>query len=202
MHFYATQNLITQPSLLTKSSHIKNLLHQLSSKDDERAFEKIYDLFYSKMYATAFQYLKNKPLAEEVVSDVFCRIWQKRSELDRIKNFESYLFISVRNLSLNYIRDNSKISNESIDDLSHHISDNVALPDEVMQAHELQDVLNNSVESLPKKCKAIFKMIRFDGLKYKEVASELNISVNTVDTQMRIAMKRLSQSLGGFSRKK
>ena len=188
--------------MLTKPSNIKKLLHQLSLKDDERAFEQIYNLFYSKMYATAYQYLKNKPLAEEVVSDVFCRIWQKRSELDQIKNFESYLFISVRNLSLNYIRDNSKICNESLDDVTHHISDSVPLPDEVMQAHELQDVLNNSVESLPQKCKAIFKMIRFDGLKYKEVASELNISVNTVDTQMRIAMKKISQSLGDFSRKR
>lgn len=188
--------------MLNKPNHIKTLVHLLSSKGDERAFEQIYDLFYSKMYATAFQYLKNKPLAEEVVSDVFCRIWKKRFELVHIKNFESYLFISVRNLSLNYIRNNSRISNESFDEQSYHISDPLALPDEVMQAHELQDQLNKSVESLPQKCKAIFKMIRFDGLKYKEVASELNISVNTVDTQMRIAMKKISQSLGGFSRKK
>ncbi len=188
--------------MTTKPNNIKKLIHQLSSNDDERAFEKIYDLFYSKMYATAFQYLKNKPLAEEVVSDIFCRIWQKRSELNQIKNFESYVFISVRNLSLNYIRNNSKISNESIDDVSHHISDNVALPDEIIQGHELQDVLNSSIEKLPKKCKIIFKMIRFNGLKYKEVASILNISVNTVDTQMRIAMKKISQSLGDFSIKK
>lgn len=154
------------------------------------------------MYATAFQYLKNKPLAEEVVSDVFCRIWKKRKDMDQVKNFESYLFISVRNLSLNYIRNNSRVSNESLDEQSYHISDSVALPDEVMEAHELQDLLNKSVESLPQKCKAIFKMIRFDGLKYKEVAAELNISVNTVDTQMRIAMKKISRSLGDFSRKK
>jgi len=183
-------------------NHIKPLIYQLSSKDDERAFEQIYDLFYSKMYATAFQYLKNKPLAEEVVSDVFCRIWKKRKDLDQVKNFESYLFISVRNLSLNYIRNNSRNTSESFDEQAYRISDPVALPDEVMQAHELQDLLEDSVENLPKKCKAIFKMIRFDGLKYKEVASELNISVNTVDTQMRIAMKRISQSLGDFSRKK
>jgi len=188
--------------LSTKPNHITSLIHQLSSKGDERAFEQIYDLFYSKMYATAFQYLKNKPLAEEVVSDVFCRIWKKRLELVQIKNFESYLFISVRNLSLNYIRNNSRVSNESLDEQSYHISDSVALPDEVMEAHELQDLLKNSVESLPQKCKAIFKMIRFDGLKYKEVASELDISVNTVDTQMRIAMKKISQSLGDFSRRK
>ena len=188
--------------MLTKLSNIKNLLHQLSTKDDERAFEQIYDLFYSKMYATAFQYLKNKPLAEEVVSDIFCRIWKKRQNMGEIKNFESYVFISVKNLSLNYIRNNSKVSNESLDEQSYYISDPVALPDEVMQAHELQDLLENSIENLPKKCRAIFKMIRFDGLKYKEVASELNISVNTVDTQMRIAMKRISQSLGDFSRKK
>ncbi|RXQ95546.1 RNA polymerase sigma-70 factor (ECF subfamily) [Ancylomarina subtilis] len=190
------------PSLSVDQNHIKNLIHQLSSKDDERAFEQIFDLFYSKMYATAFQYLKNKPLAEEVVSDVFCRIWKKRLELDQIKNFESYLFISVRNLSLNYIRNNSRLSNESLDEQAYHISDPVALPDEVMQAHELQELLNDSIENLPKKCKAIFKMIRFDGLKYKEVASELNISVNTVDTQMRIAIKRISQSLGDFTIKK
>lgn len=190
------------PSLPVDQNHIKNLIHQLSSKDDERAFEQIFDLFYSKMYATAFQYLKNKPLAEEVVSDVFCRIWKKRLELDQIKNFESYLFISVRNLSLNYIRNNSRLSNESLDEQSYHISDPVALPDEVMQAHELQELLNDCIENLPKKCKAIFKMIRFDGLKYKEVASELNISVNTVDTQMRIAIKRISQSLGDFTIKK
>lgn len=202
MHFYGVLNLLIYPKLLTNPNHIKTLIHQLSSKGDERAFEQIYDLFYSKMYATAFQYLKNKPLAEEVVSDVFCRIWKKRMDLDQVKNFESYVFISVRNLSLNYIRNNSRNVNESFDEQSYHISDPIPLPDEVMQAHELQDVLNKSVESLPQKCRAIFKMIRFDGLKYKEVASELNISVNTVDTQMRIAMKRISQTLGDFSRKK
>jgi len=182
--------------------HIKDLLLQLALKDDERAFEQLYDMFYSKMYATAFQYLKNKPLAEEVVSDIFCRIWKKRNELDQIKNFESYVFISVRNLSLNYIRNNSRNSNESLDEVSFHISDSVALPDEMMEAHELQEIISHSVESLPKKCKAIFKMIRFDGLKYKEVASELDISVNTVDTQMRIALKRIAQSLGDFSIKR
>lgn len=184
------------------SSHINQLIALLSEKEDERAFEQIYNLFYSRMYATAFQYLKNKPLAEEVVSDVFCRIWKKRLELNRIKNFENYLFISVRNLSLNYIRDNAKVQNESLDNVSYHITDTVALPDEIIEIHELQKQLNDSVEKLPQKCKAIFKMIRFDGLKYKEVASELKISVNTVDTQMRIAVKRISDSLGDFSKKR
>lgn len=202
MHFYGVQNLINYPRLQHNQEHIKDLLLQLALKDDERAFEQLYDMFYSKMYATAFQYLKNKPLAEEVVSDIFCRIWKKRNELDQIKNFESYVFISVRNLSLNYIRNNSRNSNESLDEVSFHISDSVALPDEMMEAHELQEIISHSVESLPKKCKAIFKMIRFDGLKYKEVASELDISVNTVDTQMRIALKRIAQSLGDFSIKR
>lgn len=199
-HFYGAQNLIPYPILQYNQDHIKQLLSQLALKDDERAFEQLYNLFYERMYATSYNYLKNKPLAEEVVSDVFYKIWQKRSEMNEVRNFESFLFISVRNLSFNYLRNNTRISNESLDDSYSHISDSQALPDEEVQAQELQGLLTKSIDKLPKKCKAIFKMIRFEGLKYKEVASQLDISINTVDTQMRIAMRKLAESLGDFSK--
>ncbi|MPQ46354.1 RNA polymerase sigma-70 factor [Marinifilum sp. N1E240] len=180
----------------THSQNIDVLINRLSLDSDERALDELFHIYYDKLLTSSFVFVKSKDLAEEVVADVFYRLWQNREKLQEVKNLDNYLFISVRNQSLNYISKEQKVGKDSIDDtISNKVSEKNTAEDFIV-AKELQDKITNSIESLPPKCKEIFLMIRFEGMKYREVAEKLKVSVNTVDTQMGIAIKKLAEMIG------
>lgn len=188
----------------THTENIKILIKRLSEKSDERALDELFHIYYDKLLSSAFFVVKSKDLAEEVVSDVFYRLWQNREKLLEVKNLDNYLFISVRNQSLNYLNKEKRIQKDSIDEV---VSNNMAeenTAEDIIVANELQDKITASIDSLPPKCKEVFLMIRFEGMKYKEVAEKLKVSVNTVDTQMGIAIKKLAEMIGykGKTKKK
>lgn len=180
----------------TYSQNIDLLINRLSQNSDERALDELFHIYYDRLLTASFVLVKSKDLAEEVVADVFYRLWQNRGKLQEVKNLDNYLFISVRNQSLNYINKEQKIGKDSIDEVvSNKLSEKNTVEDLIV-AKELQDKITHSIESLPPKCKEIFLLIRFDGMKYKEVADKLEVSVNTVDTQMGIAIKKLAEMIG------
>ena len=178
------------------SQNIDFLIRRLSVDSDERALDELFHIYYDKLLTASFVIVKSKDLAEEVVADVFYQVWQKREKLQEIKNLDNYLFISIKNRSLNYINKEQKVGKDSIDEvISNKISEENTAEDLIV-AQELQDKITSSIESLPPKCKEVFLLIRFEGMKYKEVAEKLKVSVNTVDTQMGIAIKKLSELIG------
>jgi RNA polymerase sigma-70 factor (ECF subfamily) len=182
--------------LKTYAQNIDFLIDRLSEFSDERALDELFHIYYDKLLTASFILVKSKDLAEEVVADVFYQLWQNREKLKEVRNLDNYLFISVKNRSLNYISKEQKYSKFSIDDtILNQLSEDLTA-EEVIIADELQDKISTSINSLPPKCKEIFKLIRFEGLKYKEVAERLKVSVNTVDTQMGIAKKKLSEMIG------
>jgi len=171
------------------------LLQRIQYHDDQQAFKQFYQLLFFKLYQFSYSYVQSKENAEEVVNDVFLSIWQKRDTLHTIININVYLYVAVKNASLNCLRKNKLRLPVSIDDLSTdhiHLASN---PESLLITHELEMHIREAIESLPPRCKIIFKLIKEDGLSYKDVSAILEISVKTVDTQLYLALKKLSRIL-------
>ncbi|MGN6533073.1 MAG: RNA polymerase sigma-70 factor [Ginsengibacter sp.] len=156
------------------------------------AFKEVYHHFYKKLLQFSFIIVKNKEAAEECVEDVFIKIWRSRSTASAIRNLKIYLYTATKNTSLNYLscKANSNIY-KPFDAVNVVITDPVC-PDELLIYRETFNKIKIAIESLPPKCKMIFKLIREDGLKYKEVSEILNLSPHTVDAQMTIAIRRIA----------
>lgn len=174
---------------------MKQLLHKIQYEDDQKAFRELYQLLFFRLYQFAFSYLKEKQNAEEIVNDVFINLWQKRYTLSDIKNINVYLYVAVKNAALNRLRQLRKPAPLALESLElKHIRMSIN-PEAGMITKELRNKVQSAIERLPPRCKLIFKLLKEDGLTYKEVASILNISVKTVDAQLYIALKKLSVSL-------
>jgi len=162
---------------------------------DEQVFKDLYRQYFVKLYRFATSLVHCKEAAEEIVHDVLINLWKKRNTFTEIENLNTYLYISVKNLSLNYLRNERKhlhVDLETIHDENNYIAVD---PESVMISVEGIKTLNTFINKLPAKCKLVFRLIKEDGLKYKEVAALLNISVKTVENQLAIALKKISESI-------
>lgn len=172
-------------------------LQELIAKSDQMAFRSLFDHYEEKLSLFAKAIVKNKDAATEVIDEIFVRIWKQRSQIVSIKNLNVYLYTATKNASLNYIsrRANQQVT-EPFDFINIELQDDQS-PDQQMVTAEIYKKIKAAVDELPPRCKMIFKLVREDGLKYKEVAEILNVSVNTVDAQMVIAVKRISEKVKG-----
>jgi|SRR5690606_41913691 len=163
----------------------RDLLERMKG-DDMRAFEQIYRRYASTLFQAAFNILKDTPICEDIIQELFVTLWNKRDNL-AIHNLKAYLYRATRNNVLMYIRANRvQVNIDELEELCSHVSSSDRL-----LAGELERSLNQSLKHLPEKCREIFEMSRFKQLSHKEIAAELNISVKTVENQIGIALKRL-----------
>jgi len=162
-------------------------------KGDESAFEELFNAFYGSLCNYAYQFLENIEDAEEVSQDIYVKLWEKRSSIEIETSVKNYLFRSVRNQCLNQIQHNKvkKQYSEKIKDFSKQDLDTSRYFIEPGLAREIEKTIN----SMPEKRKEIFKLSRETGLKYKEIAEQLNISIKTVEAQMGLALKYLRKKL-------
>lgn len=174
---------------------MQHLLHNIQYHDDQQAFKEFYQSCFFRMYQFAYSFVHSKESAEEVVNDVFMNIWQKRQTLDSIQNINVYLYVAVKNASLNHLRKHNLPAPLSIDDLGVQHLRFVASPESILLTRELQARVQEAIGQLPPRCRLIFKLVKEDGLSYKEVAAILDISVKTVDSQLYLALNKLTQSL-------
>ncbi|ACU63972.1 RNA polymerase, sigma-24 subunit, ECF subfamily [Chitinophaga pinensis DSM 2588] len=161
---------------------------------DEQAYRQLFRQFYKPLCQFAASIVRSNEQAEEIASDVFMNIWKNRERLLQVSNLKVYLYVAARNTALNYLNQ-QQLQHFSIDELSVDLSVADNTPEQLMISGEMARKMADAVNNLPPRCKMIYKLIREDGLKYKEVASILEISVNTIDVQMAIACKKISESL-------
>ncbi|MBL7741906.1 MAG: RNA polymerase sigma-70 factor [Chitinophagaceae bacterium] len=167
------------------------------SQGDEGAFREIFDLYFTCLSQFAFSLVKSKEAATDVVDEVFIRLWNNRSNITAIQNLKVYLYQAVKNSSLNYLSRRAHLHiYEPFDDISIQLKDDHN-PERLMITTEILQRIRESVDTLPPRCKMIFKLVREDGLSYKEVAEVLNLSVKTVDAQMVIAVGRIREMVKG-----
>jgi RNA polymerase sigma-70 factor (family 1) len=163
---------------------------------DENCLAALYRLFSKRLHHFARIITRSHEMAEEIVEDVFVKLWSNRSRIQEIDNLTVYLYVAVKNRSLNAI---SQKANELIrapfDDLDIETGPVVPDPYNQLVTAEMMKRMQLAVENLPPRCKMIFKLVREDGLKHREVAEILNISINTVDVQMAIAIKKICTEL-------
>jgi len=132
---------------------------------------------------------KNKQWAEEVTEDVFIKIWRNHKNAPQIQNLKVYLYTAIKNTTLNYIAQQARRNiTEPFGDIDIELTENPA--DSIIEKETFKKIYQ-AIETLPPRCKIVFKLIREDGLKYKEVAAILNISPKTVEAQMALAIKRI-----------
>lgn len=166
---------------------------------DEQVFKDLYRQYFIKLYRFATSLVHNKEAAEEIVHDVLINLWKKRSSFTAIENLDTYLYVSVKNLSLNYLRNERKHDHITIETIYNENRYITIDPESVMISQEGVNALNSFINNLPAKCKLVFCMIKEDGLKYKEVAALLNVSVKTVENQLAIGLKKIAESIKNAS---
>lgn len=174
---------------------LKQLQQQIALYNDMGAYKKLYELFFPPLYRFSFSMVKSKEAAEEIVSDVFIKIWQIRNELHKVDSLNVYLYVITKNFSLNYIAKNFKNPTISLADIDVEILYSSPSPEENMISEEMHKRILDSIKELPPQCRIIFQLVKEDGLKYKEVAAVLNISAFTVRNQVAIAMKKIAEAL-------
>jgi RNA polymerase sigma-70 factor (family 1) len=175
-----------------------NILHdKVTQLNDEEAFEECYRQYFVRLYRFSLSIVHQKQPAEEIVHDVFMNLWKKRAVFPSIRNLEVYLYVSVKNLSLNHLRDNLPSRTVDIAERSHEFIQFNADPETLLIHSETAKKLAFAIDDLPPRCKLIFKLIKEDGLKYKDVAVLLDLSVKTIEAQLAIAMKKILQAMEG-----
>ena len=160
---------------------------------DEPAFEKLFREYFTSLMAFSRRILGDEDDAREVVHQVFIKLWERRSEIDLSTSLKSYLFTAVNNRSLNMIRDRRKFSSEEVPERVGEWDVSAQL-----ESMELEEQIHKVIDSLPERCRMIFELNRFDGLKYAEIATQLDISVKTVENQMSKALKILREQLAKY----
>lgn len=165
---------------------------------DINQFEVLFKEYYEKLCAFGTKYVQNIEQAEEVVQDTFYNIWKNRKTLNITTSLKSYLYTAVRNNCLQVIRTRSLDIKYENYYKSHYTNDSISPADE-LNAKELSNVINKALNSLPEKCRIIFKMSRYEGLKYHEIAKKLSISIKTVEANMGKALKHFRTYLKDYA---
>ena len=166
---------------------------EMEGRLEGRNFEQLFRDYFPPLMAFARKILVDEDDAREVVHLVFIKLWEKRNEVDLSTSLKSYLFTSVHNRSLNVIRDRKKFSSGEVPEVAGEWDVSAQI-----ESMELEGKMREVIDSLPEKCREIFEMNRFEGLKYGEIASKLDISIKTVENQMSKALKILREQLGKY----
>ena len=168
---------------------------QIAEQDDEAAFGELFKYFYPKLLLFAKAILKNHELAEEAVEDVFLKLWQNRKMLPAINNLNYYLLVAAKHSAIDYLEKMKRQAFFSLDDVEIAFGEIPVDPENKLISAEAIAIIQDIINSLPPKCKLIFRLVKDDGLKYKEVAELLNISIKTVETQMSLAFSKIGTAL-------
>ncbi len=177
---------------MEKRELIAELQRQIALCDDMAAYRKLYDSLHRELFLFSYSIIKSREVAEEIVSDVFIKLWRIRNELPAIENLTVFMYTIARNLSINHITRNYKYPKVSLDTIE---VENIATFDngeELFISAELSRRVGLAIQGLPSQCKLVFQLAREHGLKYREVAAILNISELTVRNQLVIAAKKIA----------
>ncbi len=145
---------------------IEKLLERISSDDDMGAYEQLYHLLFPALFSIAFNILQSKETSEEIVSDVFLKIWNSRSYLAQLDSTLMYIFRMTKNTALTEYAKQKKERTTDISTLDHQVFLQFEDPEHKLISSELQIALNTAIQSLPPQCQAIFRLVKEDGLQY------------------------------------
>jgi len=166
---------------------------------DKEAFRFFFEKYYSDLCNLVNVYLHDPVMAEEIVQDIFIYIWEKKENINIDSSVKSYLLRCAKNKSLNYIR-NEKTKLDIRNRFANFNKENTEMPDSVMDANQLRELINTAIDNLPERCRDVYILGKERSMSYKEISEELGISVKTVEVQMGKALKKLREQLKPYYR--
>jgi RNA polymerase sigma-70 factor, ECF subfamily len=161
---------------------------------DIKQFETLFRSSYVSLVKYARTLIKDQDTAEEIVQDLFFRLWQDKEKFKIESSLNGYLFRAVHNKCLHY-NEHLKVVERHAKEISFEAEESSENPSEILQYKELQAKIARIIEKLPGRCGKIFCMNRFEGLKYSEIAQKLSVSVKTVEANMGRALKEFRKAL-------
>jgi RNA polymerase sigma-70 factor (ECF subfamily) len=180
----------------TEELSVEQLMATLQA-GDKTAFEMLFRTYYQPLCNYAYTFVQDRDEAEEIVQATFLSVWEKRDKLDIHTGVKPYLYAMVRNAALNILK-HEKIKQQ-------HVALELAVADRSVEsvtrtvmASELETRIHKALEKLPEQCRLVFKLSRFEELKYAEIADQLNISIKTVENQMGKALKIMREQLKDY----
>jgi RNA polymerase sigma-70 factor (ECF subfamily) len=182
------------------NSHLEErtsyLLERIARSSDEAAYRELFYTYYPSLFRFATTLLHEEQLAEEIVSDVFINIWKGRESLTSIRNLRVYLFVAVKNLCHRALSRAGAQPEMLEEEVMQSETGGGAMADGMLLSKELNQAFDLAVAALPERCRLIFRLVREEGLRYREIAIILNISQKTIEAQMTIATRRIVQAMG------
>jgi RNA polymerase sigma-70 factor (ECF subfamily) len=170
------------------------LMQLINTNNDYKAFEQLFHRHYSRLCRYVLTLTQSADVAEEIVSDVFLKIWQKRDVLEIKSSVNAYLTTATRNLAIDHLRRVARHRNR-VEELAGDYQGDYASPSESVIGSETHDIIEAAIDSMPPQCKLIFRMSRDSGMTYPEIAATLNLSIKTIETHMGRSLKFLRESL-------
>jgi RNA polymerase sigma-70 factor (ECF subfamily) len=168
-------------------------------EDSPQAMKWVFDRYYVSLCHLAKRYVGSRVEAEEIVSDVMYKIWQNRHNGYRADTFKEYLYTATRNTSINYIRqqlNQKKFADEWAEQLRQNLIEDTPL--DVLVVADLKNKFEQLMQGLPAQCRRAYELSRNESMTYEEIATEMNISVNTVKYHIKTALHKLRDGLSDF----
>ena len=159
----------------------------------EIALKVLYDEFYDYICIVVYKMVGDRTLSEDITQEVFVEVWKRRDSLVVNISLRGYLRRIAVNKTLNHIR--AQKMNFEEEDTMMQVPSSENSVQKILEAQDLEKVINDSIDSLPERCRVVFGLSRFEELSYREIATELSISVKTVENQISKALKLLRKSV-------
>lgn len=173
-----------------------------SGKDD---YSKVYAIYFPKLVRFSETYLLSKEDAENLVQDIFLYLWENKEQIPFLGNMNAYLFTMVKNRCIDFLRKQTRTENKKQPlseleekELQFKLYSLQKFDENNLSVADIDTLIVQAVDSLPARCKEIFLLSRMEGLRHKEIAERLNISVNTIESQIAIALKKLKVALKDY----
>ncbi|GHT30060.1 DNA-directed RNA polymerase sigma-70 factor [Bacteroidia bacterium] len=171
-----------------------------SGKSNKEDFSEIYAVYFPKLVRFSQTYVTSEQDAENIVQDVFLHLWEQWDTYESFENRNAFLFMSVKNRCIDYLRKQTLQKEQPITDLQEQemqlrLYSLQSLDDNQLSRIELNTIIAEAIDSLPTRCREIFLLSRIEGLHHKEIAARLNISTNTIEGQITIALRKLKLRL-------
>jgi len=181
--------------MLSEADQIRELQEKIALYEDMKAYEQLHGLLADGLQRFSFAFVKSREAAEEIVSDVFIKLWLIRGRLTSIGNLKVYLFMIARNFSCNYLTRHYKKVVLSLEDADPDVLITIEDPETLCISTEAVERIKQAIRQLPPQCRMIFQLVREEGMRYKEVAEVLHVSVLTVRNQVAIATRKIAALL-------
>lgn len=177
------------------STYSNILLVEWIKESDDLAFRELYQRFYPQLYIHAYKRINDSQAIEDILQDVFTSVWNNRHKLNVEHSVSSYLYTAVRYKIINYFF-RQDTTNKYLNSLDTYLNEQEPIQaDYLVRERQLMDIIEQEIEALPPAMRRVFKMSRFEQLSHKEIASTLQLSEQTIKTQVKKALRILRQKL-------